>query len=113
MSFVYKFCLISTVVCFALCASCLSDPKDSLVGKWKNKEGKDTIEFFKEGTVCARENNVELCGNYRFVDDNRIRVRFGSMGEIEIYNISFSDNELTIFFPNGESNRFKKVSQRS
>ena len=113
MSFVYKFCLINTVVCFALCASCLSDTKDSLVGKWKNKEGKDTIEFFKEGTVCARENYVELCGTYRFVDDNRIRVRFGSMGEIEIYNIAFSDNELTIFFPNGESDRFKKVNQRS
>ncbi len=113
MSFVYKFCLISTVVCFSFCASCLSDTKDSLVGKWKNKEGKDTIEFFKEGTVCARENYVELCGTYRFVDDNRIRVRFGSMGEIEIYNIAFSDNELTIFFPNGESNRFKKVNQRS
>ena len=83
------------------------------MGKWKNKEGKDTIEFFKEGTVCVRENNVELCGNYRFVDDNRIRVRFGRMGEIEIYNIAISDNELTIFFPDGESSGFKKVSQRS
>ena len=109
MSLVYKFGIISTVLCFALLASCVSDPRDSLVGKWKNKEGKDTIEFFKEGTVCARESTIELCGNYRFVDDNRIRVRFGSMGEIEIYNISISDNELTIFFSNGESSRFKKV----
>ena len=109
MFLVYKFCLISSVLCFALCASCMSAPRDSLVGKWKNKEGKDTLEFFKEGTVCARENKVEVCGNYRFVDDNRIRVRFGRMGEIEIYNISISDNELTIFFSNGESSRFKKV----
>ena len=87
----------------------MSNPRDSLVGKWKNKEGKDTIEFFQEGTVCARESNVELCGNYRFVDDNRIRVRFGRMGEIEIYNIPISNNELTIFFPSGDSCRFKKV----
>ena len=109
MSLVYKCCLISTVVCFVLNASCASDPRDSLVGTWKNKEGKDTIEFFQEGTVCARENNVELCGNYRFVDDSRIRVRFGRMGEIEIYTIAISDNELTIFFPNGESSVFRKA----
>lgn len=109
MSLAYKLGLIITVLCFSLYASCVGDSSNSLVGKWKNKEGKDTIEFFKEGTVCARENNVELCGNYRFVDDNRIRVRFGRMGEIEIYNISISDNELTIFFSNGESCRFKKV----
>ena len=79
-----------------------------LVGKWVNKEGKDTIEFFKEGTVCVREYKLEVCGNYRFVDDNRIRVRFGNMGEIEIYNISISNNELIIFFSNGESDRFRK-----
>ena len=84
MSLAYKLCLTSTVLCFALYGSCISDSSNPLVGKWKNNEGKDTIEFSKEGTVCARENNIEVCENYRFVDDNRIRVRFGRMGEIEI-----------------------------
>jgi len=105
---VNRFCLISTVFCFFFSPSCSSDPNVQLVGKWVNKEGKDTIEFFKEGTVCARENKLEVCGNYRFVDDNRIRVRFGHMGEIEIYNISISNNELIIFFSNGESDSFRK-----
>ena len=96
VSLVYKFVLISTVLFLGFLASGVSDPRNSLVGKWKNKEGRDTIEFFQEGTVCARESIVELCGNYRFVDDNRIRVRFGRMGEIEIYSISISDNALTL-----------------
>ena len=74
-----------------------------------NPEGKDTIEFFKEGTVCFRDKDVELCGNYLFVDDDRIRVKFGNVGEIEIYNISISDNELTIFFSNGECSNFRRT----
>ncbi len=81
---VNRFCLISSVLCFILSASCSNGPKVHLVGKWVSTEGKDTIEFFKEGTVCARENKLEVCGNYRLVDDNRIRVRFGQMGEVEI-----------------------------
>ena len=93
-----KFCLISTLLCFVLYGSCTNVLNGKLVGKWVNKEGKDTIELFKEGTVCARDNNIELCGDYRFVDEDRIRVRFGNKGEIEIFNLSISDNELTIFF---------------
>ena len=97
MSLTYKLCLISTALYFSFYASCISDFRNSLVGKWKNKVGKDTIVYFKEGTVCARENNVEVCGNYHIVDDNRIRVRFGRMGKIETNNISISNNELARF----------------
>jgi len=106
---VNRFCLISTVLCFFLSASCSNGPKVHLVGKWMNKEGKDTIEFFKEGTVCVRDKDIELCGSYRFVDDNRIRVKFGNVGEIEIYNLFISENELTIFFSNGECSSFRRA----
>ena len=109
MSLPNKGCLIITLLCFVLSGSCTNGPNGKLVGKWINKEGKDTIEFFKEGTVCVRDNNIELCGNYRFVDEDRIRVRFGNKGEIEIFNLSISGNALTIFFSNGESSSFKKV----
>ena len=109
MSLSNKFCLISAVLCFVLYGSCTNGSNGKLVGKWINEEGKDTIEFFNEGTVCVRDNNIELCGNYRFVDEDRIRVRFGNKGEIEIFNLSISDNELTIFFSNGESSSFRKV----
>lgn len=102
-----RFCLIGTVFCLFLYSSCTPGSQVKLVGKWANKDGNDTIEFFKDGTVCVREKDVEVCGNYRFVDDDRIRVRFGNMGEIEIFNIFISDNELTIFFSNGEYGTYR------
>lgn len=102
-----RFCLIGTALILFFYSSCTRGSHLQLVGKWLNKEGKDTIEFFKDGTVCVRENDAELCGNYRFVDDDRIRVRFGNMGEIEIFNIFISDNELTIFFSNGEYSTYR------
>ena len=106
---VKRFFLISFVLCFFLSSSCSNGSKVNLVGKWVNKEGKDTIEFFQEGTVCVRDTDVEMCGNYRFVDEDRIRVKFGNVGEIAIFNISISDNELTIFFSNGENSSFRRA----
>ena len=106
---VNRFFLVVTVLSFLLSSSCNGGPHGALVGKWINKEGKDTIEFFKEGTVCIRDSDVEVCGNYRFVDDDRIRVRFESINEIEIFNIAISDNELTIFFSNGECSTFRRA----
>ena len=106
---VNRFCLVVTVLSLLFCSSCTGGPHGTLVGRWVNKEGKDTIEFFKEGTFCIRERDVEVCGNYRFVDDDRIRVRFESIDEIEIFNIAISDHELTIFFSNGECSTFRRA----
>ena len=41
-----------------------------------------------------------------FVDNDRIRVRFANIDEIEIFNIAISNNELTIFFSNGDYSTF-------
>lgn len=106
---VNRFYLVLAVLSILLCSSCTGGPHGQLVGKWVNKEGKDTIEFFKEGTVCIRDRDVEVCGTYRFVDDDRIRVRFESINEIEIFNIAISGNELTIFFSNGECSTFRRA----
>ena len=105
----HKFFLVLTVLSFLFCSSCTGGPQGTLVGRWVNKEGKDTIEFFKEGTVCIRDRDVEVCGTYRFVDDDRIRVRFESINEIEIFNIAISRGELTIFFSNGECSTFRRA----
>lgn len=105
---VNKSFLALTLFSLLFCTACTGGSHGTLVGKWINKEGKDTIEFFKEGTICIRESDVEVCGSYRFVDDDRIRVRFSSIDEIEIFNIAIKDNELTIFFSNGECSSFKR-----
>ena len=106
---VNRFYVVVTVLSLLFCSSCTGGPHGTLVGKWVNKEGKDTIEFFKEGTVCIRDRDVEVCGTYRFVDDDRIRVRFENTNEIEIFNIAISGNELTIFLSNGECSTFRRA----
>lgn len=106
---VNRFCLVGTLLSLLLYSSCTSSTSIALVGKWVNKEGGDTIEFFKEGTVCIRDKDIEVCGNYRFVDNDRIRVRFVNMEEIEIFNVAIFNNELTIFFSNGDYSTFSRT----
>ena len=59
---------------------CGKSKGQTIVGKWKEVDGTEIIEFFKDGTVKVTDEGLAISGDYRFIDDNRIRLNLGGIG---------------------------------
>ena len=87
-------------------ASCSSKPADAIVGKWKQVDGEEVLEFFKDGTLTTTyDNSVET---YRFVDENRMRVE-GAGKPTMVLTVSITGDELKITFPNGKTTTHRRI----
>jgi hypothetical protein len=98
----------------------------AVLGKWKEIESSETIEFFKNGTVSYMLKGGSLEGTYEVVgmigdveqsaDElvgfGEIRVDFHGIGPLAlpaIGKVSSSGDELVLTLSNGRAGNFKKV----
>ncbi len=88
---------ISRLVFFA--ALCLfsswggAQPRQSLVGKWQEVGGDETMEYFSDGTFRAKKDFISASGRYRYLDEHRLQVQFtGLLGLAgpQVYTVEFS-----------------------
>ena len=87
-------------------ASCSSKPADAIVGKWKQVDGEEVLEFFKDDTLTTTyDNSVET---YRFVDENRMRVE-GAGKPTMVLTVSITGDELKITYPNGKTITHRRI----
>ena len=87
-------------------ASCSSKPADAIVGKWKQVDGDEVLEFLQDGTLTTTyDNSVET---YRFVDENRMRVEGAGKPTI-LLTVSITGDELKITFPNGKTTTHRRI----
>jgi uncharacterized protein (DUF2147 family) len=79
---VYKVLMgwFSVIVAIALLSSCSLKPEDAIVGKWKETDGNETIEFFRDGTFIMADEELPIEGTYKFIDKDRIRIKFEGIG---------------------------------
>lgn len=90
---------------------CGKSKEETIVGKWKEVGGTQTIEFFKDGTVTVvDEDGPALPGDYRFIDDNQIRMNLALFGPITV-KISPSLDEITLTNPFGKIEKYRKLRQ--
>lgn len=93
--------------------SCSSKPEDKVLGKWKAKDSKETMEFFKDGTVSAVSNGLSLGGSYKFLDKDQIKMEFGGIGALAgpiVMKVDFASNdEVTLTEPNGNVTKYSRV----
>jgi hypothetical protein len=90
----------------------------NVVGKWLNLKETESIEFLNDGTIVIidkRGVNPKLRGNYKFVDEGRLRVDFkgglyaGAMPPMH-FKISISENEITLTDePDGTATTYKRI----
>lgn len=85
----------------------LSNPENKIIGKWQEIEGTETLEFYKDGTISI-VGDISATGNYKFIDDNTMRVDFGSLGSI-VLKTSISNDELILTEANGDVSKYKRV----
>ena len=92
--------------------------KDLIVGKWEiNKENqKGTIEFGKDNTLKARikadDNDINITGTYKFLDDDTIEVEMTIMGGSRKHKlkVTVTKDELKTEDPdNGKKDTLKRV----
>jgi hypothetical protein len=102
--------LFATIVALALLVSCSA--KSSIVGKWQEIGGDETLEFFKDGTISAVSKGMTLGGKYSFVEDNRMKLELGGIGALAgpmIITVSISGGEMSLTDPKGKVSRYKKI----
>ena len=96
-----------------ICSDCLSleiksastvdtiDLKKAIIGKWFQENRNKKIEFLKDSTVIWGLH----AGDYKFIDDNRLRMDFKT--EVKVFEVSINKEGMLILKePTGESNRY-------
>ena len=104
---------IPVVLCLLL-ISCAMTPK--VVGKWREIGKTATIEFFKDGSFKAIDNQgMAVSGKYTLLKDGKVRFEIlhpGSSSEMVTGKLSVRKDELTISSEEGkEAERYRKVKR--
>ena len=83
---------------FFFLSSCASKP--DLIGKWREVGKTATVEFSKDGTFKAVDNQgMAVSGRYSLLKDGHLRCEVqqkGGVGEAVDLTISIKGNELTL-----------------
>jgi len=91
-------CLFLLVIVLFLLSFCASKP--DLIGKWKEVGKMATIEFSKDGTFKAVDNQgMAVSGRYTLFKDRHLRCEIqqkGGAGEVVNLTISIKGDELTL-----------------
>jgi hypothetical protein len=89
-----------------------------VIGKWMNFKETESLEFFDDGTIVIidkRGVNPKLKGNYRFLDEGRLRVDikgglYAKLIPPMHFKISISGNEIVLTDePDGAATTYKRI----
>lgn len=96
------------IVGISFISGCIGPDKseNAIIGQWKEIDGAETIEFYKDGTISI-VGDISVSGDYKFIDDNTIRVDLGFVSLVA--KISVSNDELILTEPDGEVSKYKRV----
>ncbi len=103
---VVRFCLITC--CVLMLASCGLKPTWDAVGKWERADGKETIEFLRNGTVQVTTATSSVTVPYKFVDPKHLQLELGSLGPV-VREVLVSGKSLSIVGPEGQIIMFYKA----
>ncbi len=83
-----------------------------IIGKWKQIDATQIIEFFEDGTVSiVDKGEPSLAGDYKFIDKKKIKMEFKGIGELFgaiIAEVSPSGDEITLTNPMGKIERYRR-----
>ena len=100
------------IVLFMMMISCAHTPR--VIGKWREIGKTATLEFSKDGSFKAVDNQgMAVSGKYTLFENGNVRFEIahpGSSSEIVIGKLSVREDKLTISFKNGhEVERYRRV----
>ncbi len=90
----------------------------NVIGKWMNSKETESLEFFDDGAIAIidkRGVNPKLKGNYRFLDEGRLRVDikggiYAKLIPPMHFKISISENEIILTDePDGAATTYNRI----
>ena len=108
----FKRCSAFVIIGLTLMLACAAN-KPSVVGKWKEIGKTATLEFWKDGTFKAVDNQkMAVKGKYTLIEPSNVRFeifRQGSPSEIVNGTVSLQGDVLTVTSADGkEIERYKR-----
>ncbi len=85
------------------------EKEKAIVGKWKEIDGTQIIEFFKDGTVSiSDEGQSQMTGEYKFIAGKQIRMMLPLFGAVKA-ELSNSKDEISLVNPFGKAEKYWKL----
>jgi hypothetical protein len=110
-------CLLSLV----LVLGCRPQPEESALGKWQTSDGKQRLEFHRDGSLNGvDEYGQSLSGSFSRIDPERIRLNVNirttnATGQITadsasgVCQLIANDDSLTLVEPDGKRTEYRKL----
>jgi len=89
-----------------------SAPEKTILGKWKEIDKTEVIQFYKDGTVNVIDKGISLGGSFKCIDHQHIKMELGSLGVLAgpmVYTVSVSKDELTLTDSRGKVSRYRRL----
>lgn len=104
--------IILLILSAVMLNGCIQNPEAAIIGKWDEIDGTETIEFFKDGTITVDDKGMSFGGDYKFIDNDRIRIELGGLGALAgpmIVKVSISKDELSLTTSDGDIDKYQRV----
>ena len=111
----FSFGLITiTISVFSIELALAKSLNKSIIGKWHIIGTAASMEFFEDGTIIYKESDTEFVGDYKHLDDTRLRLDFGGMGALmgpQVPRISRYNEDIILDTFLDEKIRLRKIDR--
>ena len=101
--------MVTSIFLLFILYSCSENLQSRIIVKWIEKDGKESIEFLKDGTVIGiypskfKSGSESVTGNYKFIENNRLKIDFGIIVGTVVAEVSIDkEGRLNLKEPNGK-----------
>jgi len=102
----FRFASIGLLVLFAV--SCSVQTSWIMVGKWQKVDGKETIEFMRDGTVILASGPTYIKTTFRMKDPKTLDISLATFGVVTL-QVAVDKEILTLTDAKGHALKYKKV----
>ena len=88
--------------------SCSIQQSWVMIGKWQKVDGKDTIEFMRDGTMNVVSGPTTIKTTFRMNDPKKLEISLGSFGSLPL-QMAVDKDILTLTDAKGQALKYKKV----
>ena len=84
---------------------------DAIIGNWQKNSDQTRTEFFSDGTMSIHDGGTNFGGNFRLLDDGRVKIDMTVYGTrtISTFHFSVLDDVMTTIDPSGRMDVFTRV----
>lgn len=118
---IYILAVFAAVIIAVAGVGCSAKVKSPAIGNWRGEDGKQTMEFLRDGTLRGiDEYGRPLSGSFEFIDSQHIRIKITSTSVDRQSGVKMVDNaegicrldvkgdSLTLTEENGTANHYSR-----